>query len=103
MAESRVLIHHCKLAVAIETGVSIAQQNGRSKFSAIARPRQLAMTLAHELTGQSLVRIGQTFDGRDHTVVMRAKDNIAFYVRNLPAFAQLYKRCRARAIAEAAA
>lgn len=103
MADPRVLIHHCKLAVAIETGISIGQQNERSKCAAISRPRQLAMTLAHELTGATIKQIGESFDGRDHTVIIAAKHRIAFCLRTDPAFAQLYKRCRGRAIAEAAA
>jgi chromosomal replication initiator protein len=38
----------------------------------LARPRQIAMTLARELTQLSLPEIGQAFGGRDHTTVMHA-------------------------------
>ncbi|MEW7978157.1 MAG: chromosomal replication initiator protein DnaA [Candidatus Sedimenticola endophacoides] len=43
----------------------------------IARPRQIAMTLAKELTGHSLPEIGEAFGGRDHTTVLYATRKIA--------------------------
>lgn len=42
----------------------------------IARPRQIAMTLAKELTNHSLPEIGKAFGGRDHTTVMHANRKI---------------------------
>jgi chromosomal replication initiator protein len=42
----------------------------------IARPRQIAMTLAKELTQHSLPAIGNAFGGRDHTTVMHAQKTI---------------------------
>ena len=38
----------------------------------VARPRQVAMALAKELTVHSLPEIGEAFGGRDHTTVMHA-------------------------------
>ena len=38
----------------------------------MAKPRQLAMYLARELTGESLPAIGRQFGGRDHTTVLHA-------------------------------
>jgi len=38
----------------------------------LARPRQVAMALAKELTEHSLPEIGMAFDGRDHTTVLHA-------------------------------
>ena len=43
----------------------------------IARPRQLAMALAKELTSLSLPEIGDAFGGRDHTTVLHACRKIA--------------------------
>ena len=43
----------------------------------IARPRQVAMTLAKELTSHSLPEIGEAFGGRDHTTVLYATRKIA--------------------------
>ncbi len=44
----------------------------RRRTRSIARPRQMAMTLAKELTQHSLPEIGDTFGGRDHTTVIHA-------------------------------
>ena len=38
----------------------------------LARPRQLSMSLAKELTTHSLPEIGESFGGRDHTTVLHA-------------------------------
>ncbi|MES9966783.1 MAG: chromosomal replication initiator protein DnaA [Sedimenticola sp.] len=43
----------------------------------IARPRQIAMTLAKELTSHSLPEIGEAFGGRDHTTVLYATRKVA--------------------------
>ena len=43
----------------------------------IARPRQIAMTLAKEMTNHSLPEIGEAFGGRDHTTVMHANRKIS--------------------------
>ena len=40
--------------------------------AAIAKPRQIAMYLAKELTQKSLPEIGESFGGRDHTTVLHA-------------------------------
>ena len=51
----------------------LSQRRNRS----IARPRQLAMALAKELTNHSLPEIGEVFGGRDHTTVLHACRMIA--------------------------
>jgi chromosomal replication initiator protein len=53
-------------------GLSGAELLSSSRTSRIAWPRQLAMYLARELTGESLPAIGRHFGGRDHTTVMHA-------------------------------
>ena len=47
------------------------------RVSAVARPRQVAMALAKELTQLSLPEIGSNFGGRDHTTVLHAVRKIA--------------------------
>ncbi|MCB1874331.1 MAG: chromosomal replication initiator protein DnaA, partial [Gammaproteobacteria bacterium] len=49
--------------------------NKRSRT--IARPRQIAMALAKELTSHSLPEIGDAFGGRDHTTVLYATRKVA--------------------------
>ncbi|MDO5768857.1 MAG: helix-turn-helix domain-containing protein, partial [Psychrobacter sp.] len=57
--------------------VSVKDLMGKKRTRSIARPRQIAMALARELTGDSFPDIGQSFGGRDHTTVMHACDKIA--------------------------
>ena len=44
----------------------------KKRTRAVARPRQIAMALAKELTQLSLPDIGDAFGGRDHTTVLHA-------------------------------
>lgn len=44
----------------------------KKRPASIARPRQIAMYLAKELTQKSLPEIGEMFGGRDHTTVLHA-------------------------------
>jgi chromosomal replication initiator protein len=53
-------------------GVSPDELLSPSRTARIAWPRQVAMYLARELTGESLPAIGRSFGGRDHTTVMHA-------------------------------
>lgn len=56
--------------------VSVKDLMGKKRTRQIARPRQIAMALARELTNQSYIEIGQSFGGRDHTTVMHACETI---------------------------
>ena len=57
----------------IRVGDLLSKKRSRS----IARPRQIAMTLAKELTNHSLPEIGDAFGGRDHTTVLHGCRRIA--------------------------
>jgi chromosomal replication initiator protein len=52
----------------------------KRRVRSLARPRQIAMTLAKELTEHSLPEIGEAFGGRDHTTVMHACKTIRKFV-----------------------
>lgn len=52
--------------------VRVADLLSKRRSRSIARPRQVAMALAKELTSHSLPEIGDAFGGRDHTTVLHA-------------------------------
>jgi chromosomal replication initiator protein len=52
--------------------IKVAEMYSQKRTRAIARPRQVAMWLARELTPHSLPEIGEAFGGRDHTTVLHA-------------------------------
>ena len=52
--------------------VKIADMHSKKRTRAVARPRQVAMWLAKDLTPSSLPAIGEAFGGRDHTTVLHA-------------------------------
>jgi chromosomal replication initiator protein len=53
-------------------GLSTEELLSRARTARIAWPRQVAMYLARELTGESLPAIGRHFGGRDHTTILHA-------------------------------
>ena len=71
--------------------VTVKDIMGRKRTRSIARPRQIAMALSRELTGDSYPDIGQSFGGRDHTTVMHACDKVAQLRTADPAFDKDYK------------
>ena len=52
--------------------IRVSDLNSKRRTRSIARPRQVAMALAKELTNHSLPEIGEAFGGRDHTTVLHA-------------------------------
>ena len=52
--------------------IKIADMYSKKRPASIARPRQIAMYLAKEMTQKSLPEIGELFGGRDHTTVLHA-------------------------------
>lgn len=52
--------------------IKVTELHSKKRTRAIARPRQIAMWLARELTAHSLPEIGDFFGGRDHTTVIHA-------------------------------
>lgn len=64
---------------------------GPKRTRIYARPRQLAMGLARELTGESFPDIGLAFGGRDHSTVMHACEKVQQLCRDEPSFQEDYK------------
>jgi chromosomal replication initiator protein len=57
--------------------IKVADMYSKKRPANIARPRQIAMFMAKELTQKSLPEIGELFGGRDHTTVLHAVRKIA--------------------------
>lgn len=77
MRVQAVNMDNIRKVVAEYYDVSVKDLMGKKRTRSIARPRQIAMALARELTGDSFPDIGQSFGGRDHTTVMHACDKVA--------------------------
>lgn len=70
--EKRVTIDEIQRRVAEHYGIRLSDMTSARRARAVARPRQVAMYLAKQLTPRSLPEIGKKFGGRDHTTVMHA-------------------------------
>ena len=57
--------------------IKMSDMLSKRRSRSVARPRQMAMALAKELTNHSLPEIGDAFGGRDHTTVLHACRTIA--------------------------
>ena len=67
-----VTIENIQKTVAEYYKIRLSDLSGKSRTRSVARPRQLAMALAKDLTSKSLPEIGKVFGGRDHTTVLHA-------------------------------
>ncbi|WP_434802822.1 chromosomal replication initiator protein DnaA [Mannheimia cairinae] len=67
-----ITIENIQRIVAEYYNIKVADIKSKSRARSVARPRQMAMALAKELTNHSLPEIGREFGGRDHTTVMHA-------------------------------
>ncbi len=67
-----VTIENIQKTVADYYKVRVADLLSKRRSRSVARPRQVAMALAKELTSHSLPEIGDAFGGRDHTTVLHA-------------------------------
>jgi chromosomal replication initiator protein len=70
--DRRVTIDEIQRATVEHYGIRMADMTSSRRSRAVARPRQVAMYLAKQLTPRSLPEIGKKFGGRDHTTVMHA-------------------------------
>ncbi len=72
-----VSIENIQKTVADYFKIRVADLLSKRRSRSIARPRQVAMALAKELTNHSLPEIGNAFGGRDHTTVLHGCRRIA--------------------------
>jgi chromosomal replication initiator protein len=75
--DRQVSIDNIQRTVAEYYNIKISDILSKRRNRTIARPRQVAMALAKELTNHSLPEIGDAFGGRDHTTVLHACRKIA--------------------------
>jgi chromosomal replication initiator protein len=68
----QISVQNIQQTVADYYKIKVAEMYSKKRNRAVARPRQVAMALAKELTQLSLPDIGDAFGGRDHTTVLHA-------------------------------
>lgn len=72
LQDKLVTIENIQRTVAEYYKIKVADLLSKRRNRSVARPRQIAMALAKELTNHSLPEIGDAFGGRDHTTVLHA-------------------------------
>ncbi len=75
--DRRVTIEEIQRRVAEHFNIRLTDMSSARRARAVARPRQVAMYLAKQLTSRSLPEIGRKFGNRDHTTVMHAVSRVA--------------------------
>jgi chromosomal replication initiator protein len=73
----QISVENIQKTVADYYKIKVAEMYSKKRSRNVARPRQVAMALAKELTQLSLPDIGEAFGGRDHTTVLHACRRIA--------------------------
>jgi chromosomal replication initiator protein len=91
LQDKLVTIENIQKTAAEYYKVKVADLTSKRRSRSIARPRQMAMALAKELTNHSLPEIGDNFGGRDHTTVIHACRKIKELVVEQNSFAEDYK------------
>jgi len=77
VANRQVSVESIQKTVAEYFKIKISDMHSKKRTRMVARPRQVAMALAKELTPMSLPEIGEAFGNRDHTTVLHACRTIA--------------------------
>jgi chromosomal replication initiator protein len=80
----QISIENIQKTVADYYKIRISDMHSKKRTRAVARPRQVAMALAKELTQLSLPEIGSNFGGRDHTTVLHACRQIVKLRESVP-------------------
>jgi chromosomal replication initiator protein len=73
----QVSIENIQKTVADFYKIKVIEMYSKKRTRSLVRPRQIAMSLAKELTSLSLPDIGEAFGGRDHTTVLHGCRKIA--------------------------
>jgi chromosomal replication initiator protein len=86
--DRRVTIEEIQKRVAEHWNIRLSDMSSARRARAVARPRQVAMYLAKQLTSRSLPEIGRKFGNRDHTTVMHAVSRVSELIERDAAFAE---------------
>ena len=86
--DRRVTIEEIQKKVAEHYSIRLTDMSSARRARAVARPRQVAMYLAKQLTSRSLPEIGRKFGNRDHTTVMHAVSRVTELMRRDGNFAE---------------
>lgn len=86
--DRRVTIEEIQRKVAEHYNIRLTDMASARRARNVARPRQVAMFLAKQLTSRSLPEIGRKFGNRDHTTVMHAVSRVAGLMDGDSAFAE---------------
>ncbi|MEQ9814473.1 MAG: chromosomal replication initiator protein DnaA [Azospirillaceae bacterium] len=86
--DRKLTIHDNQRKVAEHYNIRVADMHSARRARSVARPRQVAMYLAKQLTARSLPEIGRKFGGRDHTTVMHAVKKVEELSAGDAAFAE---------------
>ena len=86
--DRRVTIEEIQRKVAEHYNIRLTDMSSPRRARAVARPRQVAMYLAKQLTSRSLPEIGRKFGNRDHTTVMHAVSRIGELMERDAGFAE---------------
>ncbi len=86
--DRRVTIEEIQKRVAEHWNIRLTDMSSARRARAVARPRQVAMYLAKQLTSRSLPEIGRKFGNRDHTTVMHAVSRVTEIMGVDAAFAE---------------
>jgi chromosomal replication initiator protein len=86
----QITVENIQKTVADYYKLKVAEMYSKKRSRTVARPRQIAMALAKELTDLSLPDIGDAFGGRDHTTVLHACRKVAELRATTPEIARDY-------------
>jgi chromosomal replication initiator protein len=86
--DRRVTIEEIQRRVAEHWNLRLTDMSSARRARAVARPRQVAMYLAKQLTSRSLPEIGRKFGNRDHTTVMHAVARVGELMERDAGFAE---------------
>ncbi len=92
--DKQVTIENIQKVVAGYFKIRVNDLSSPKRTRTVARPRQIAMSLAKELTKHSLPEIGNAFGGRDHSTVIHATKRVAALRESDPNIEEDYRNLR---------